>query len=132
MNVQIKRLTPKLAQDFLDFFDNVAFSDNPDWAECYCCFYYFGDEELRERTGAMNRSYAEKAIGRGQMSGFLAYIDGEPVGWVNANDKGAFARLEQGNEVIARQETQNGKLDESLAQLAELRSVLIEGFRLNR
>jgi len=47
-------------------------------------------------------------------------------------DESARARHEQGNEVIARQDAQSGKLDESLAQLAELRSVLVEGFRLNR
>jgi len=47
-------------------------------------------------------------------------------------DESSRARHEQGAAIIARQETQNGKLDESLAQLAALRSVLIEGFRLNR
>jgi hypothetical protein len=47
-------------------------------------------------------------------------------------DEATRVRHEQGNQLIARQDTQNGKLDESLAQLAALRSVLIEGFRLNR
>jgi hypothetical protein len=47
-------------------------------------------------------------------------------------DESSRARHEQGAAIIARQETQNTKLDESLAQLAALRSVLIEGFRLNR
>lgn len=47
-------------------------------------------------------------------------------------DKSIRSREDQGRELIARQDSQNGKLDESLAQLAELRSVLIEGFRLNR
>jgi len=47
-------------------------------------------------------------------------------------DESSRGRHEQGAAIIARQETQNTKLDESLAQLAALRSVLIEGFRLNR
>lgn len=94
MNVEIIRLTPKLAQHFFNFFDSVAFSDNPDWADCYCCFYNFCDEEWNERTGAMNRSYAEQAIAHGEMNGYLAFIDGQPIGWINADKKGAYARLE--------------------------------------
>jgi hypothetical protein len=53
-------------------------------------------------------------------------------GAVSRIDEGARARQEQGDAIIARQDTQNGKLDESLSQLAELRNVLVEGFRLNR
>ncbi len=33
--VQI-RLTPSLSDDFLLFFDHVAFADNPDWSDRYC------------------------------------------------------------------------------------------------
>lgn len=93
MQIEIKRLNPRLAQDFLGFFDNSAFSDNPDWAECYCCFFYFCDEDWSERNGAMNRSYAEQSIISGDMHGYLAYIDGKPAGWINADDKKAYARL---------------------------------------
>lgn len=54
------------------------------------------------------------------------------AGAVARLDESATSRHEQGNKFIVRQDSQNGKLDESLAQLAELRSVLVEGFRLNR
>jgi len=64
---------------------------------------------------------AEMRQGLGGIEGAVARIDDT-----------ARARQEQGNEMIARQETQNDKLDQSLAGLAELRNVLIEGFRLNR
>ncbi len=47
-------------------------------------------------------------------------------------DETARARHQQGLEVIVRQDAQTGKMDESLAQLAELRNVLVEGLRLNR
>jgi GNAT superfamily N-acetyltransferase len=98
MQVEIKRLAPKLTQDFLGFFDNTAFSDNPDWAECYCCFFYFGDSDWQERSGAMNRTYAEQAIISGGMHGYLAYIDGKPAGWINADNKNAYARLDNQDE----------------------------------
>ena len=47
-------------------------------------------------------------------------------------DETARARHRQGEEVVARQDVQNGKLDEALTQLADLRRVLVEGFRLDR
>ena len=39
----VKELTPSLRDDFLLFFDNVAFADNPDWGDCYCYTYQFSD-----------------------------------------------------------------------------------------
>jgi hypothetical protein len=35
----VKELTPSLRDDFLLFFDHVAFVDNPDWSDCYCSAY---------------------------------------------------------------------------------------------
>ena len=32
MNIDIRPLTPDLLGDYLDFFDNVAFADNPECA----------------------------------------------------------------------------------------------------
>lgn len=64
---------------------------------------------------------AEMRQGLGGIEGAVARID-----------EGARARLEQGDAVIARQDTQNGKLEDALARLDELRKVLVEGFRLNR
>jgi len=32
----VKDQTPSLRDDFLLFFDHVAFADNPDWSDCYC------------------------------------------------------------------------------------------------
>lgn len=36
MNLIIKSLTPELSDDFFDFFDNRAFSDNSPEGPCYC------------------------------------------------------------------------------------------------
>ena len=36
MNIEIKKLTADLLDDWLYFFDNTAFSDNDNWAGCYC------------------------------------------------------------------------------------------------
>ena len=36
--ITFDRLTPERLEDYLDFFDAPAFTDNPDWASCYCFF----------------------------------------------------------------------------------------------
>lgn len=94
MEPTIKPLSPSLADDFLKFFDGPAFADNPDWSHCYCCFFHIQSPGWEERTGAQNREFARDAIASGLMNGYLAYIDGEPVGWVNAGDRASFKRFE--------------------------------------
>ena len=46
MNLTIKPLTPELTDDFLDFFDNRAFSDNNPMGPCYCNAAIMSSEEL--------------------------------------------------------------------------------------
>jgi hypothetical protein len=41
----VKELTPSLRDDFLHFFDSVAFADNPDWSDCYCSAYHFANNK---------------------------------------------------------------------------------------
>jgi hypothetical protein len=36
MDIEIKKLSPALLQDYLSFFDQVAFTDNEEWAGSYC------------------------------------------------------------------------------------------------
>lgn len=93
--VTLKALHPDLLNDFLYFFEKLAFPDNPAWASCYC--YYFhtagNDQEWAKRTGEENRAGARDLILAGKMGGYLAYSGGSPVGWCNANGKTTYARL---------------------------------------
>ena len=43
--IVVKELTPSLRDDFLMFFDSVAFADNPDWSDCYCSAYHFANNK---------------------------------------------------------------------------------------
>ena len=43
--VVVKELIPSLRDDFLLFFDHVAFADNPDWSDCYCSAYHFANNK---------------------------------------------------------------------------------------
>jgi hypothetical protein len=52
----VKELTPSLRDDFLFFFDNVAFADNPDWSDCYCYPFQFADRgRVENRRAASNQ-----------------------------------------------------------------------------
>ena len=94
LEIIVKPLSPKLIKDFLNFFDNVAFTDNPEWGGCYCHFYHFaGDmEQWDECTKDYNRNATENLIKERIMMGFLAFINNEPVGWCNVNFKDAYEK----------------------------------------
>jgi GNAT superfamily N-acetyltransferase len=88
IDYRIERLTPARRADYLRFFDHErgpAFADNPDWAKCYCHYY---EVPLAiawpSLDGAANRRAMEARIACGEMEGFLAYANGEVVGWLNA------------------------------------------------
>lgn len=97
MDLQIKRLTAELLEDWLAFFDHIAFTDNEEWAGCYCMCYHWNSALNEKRNwdcsraaGALNRQCAIELIQQGRMQGYLAYADGKAVGWCNANDKAAY------------------------------------------
>jgi hypothetical protein len=83
-DIEIRPLTPELADDFLRFFDRDAFMDNPDWSGCYCLFYQFNGDNWDTATPEQNRATKEDLIRRGEAHGYLAYLDGTPVGWCHA------------------------------------------------
>ena len=76
MELIIKELTPDLLEDFLNFFDNIAFSDNPEWGGCYCHFYHFAGnmEQWEKCTKEDNRKATVNLIKEKIMTGFLKIV----------------------------------------------------------
>lgn len=102
MDITIKKLSPEILEDYLDFFDNRAFTDNKGWSLCYCTFYHWNDVVDKECNEDMNaggleytRNYAIKLIREGTLQGYLAYVEGAVVGWCNANDKSSFDSIDK-------------------------------------
>jgi len=98
--MEIKRLSPELINDYINYLENSAFSDNEDWAGCYCLYYHWNDAleaECNEcaSSDVLNhrRSLAIRFIQEGKLQGYLAYVNGSVVGWCNANDKASFETL---------------------------------------
>ena len=84
--MDIRALSPSLIPDYLDYFDNRAFADNPGWASCYCHFLY-ADTSVKpwgQYTAQENRGAVIRLINAGEFHGYLAYENGRAVGWCNA------------------------------------------------
>jgi len=84
-------------KDYLGFFDTRAFTDNPRWSGCYCYFPVHDPQkvEWQQRTAAENRSSVAECIHAGMTSGFLAYLDGEVVGWCHAGPWSMYPMLRE-------------------------------------
>ncbi len=85
--LDIRPLTPDHADDWLAFFDELAFADNPEWSGCYCRVSLFGEGSYEDWGAACdanaNRGPMVDAIRRGTIDGLLAREDGRVVAWTH-------------------------------------------------
>ena len=89
MEIEIKKLTPGMANEYLRYFEEVAFTDHDEWANCYCLESHLTREE-NEATftdRALRREKAKKLVEDGVMQGYLVYSGSKVIGWCNAGDK---------------------------------------------
>ena len=90
MNIEIRRLTPKLLEDYLNFFDNTPHSTNKPEHRCYCVCWSSKDCEGTDFSSAeKRRDIAKEYVKDGHIQGYLAYVDNKVIGWCNANTKEA-------------------------------------------
>lgn len=86
--VAIRPLSPELCEDWLHFFDKIAFQDHEDWAFCYCLEGHLDRKTQEEWTDpAERREKAIELIRTGVMQGYLAYLGNTVIGWCNVNDR---------------------------------------------
>lgn len=88
MAIEIRRLTPDLAEDYIHFFDITPHDDNVDDNKCYCACWCNDDYAGKDFSIAENRrEYALQYVKGSNIQGYLAYSDDKIVGWCNANTK---------------------------------------------
>lgn len=93
MNIEIAKLTPELAEDYVHFFDVTPHSEKPDSDECkcYCVWWCNDDQDVNNIDHLLSkekrRNYAIQKIKENKIQGYLAYDGGKVVGWCNANTK---------------------------------------------
>ena len=99
MNITIKKMSPELLEDWLHYFDNVAYKKEDGttekWQECYCMHFHWGGPEPTtplEKCKYGSRARAIDYFKSGWMQGYLAYDGDNVIGWCNANDKHRYTR----------------------------------------
>lgn len=95
MNLEIRKLTPALADDYVHFFDVTPHNFNEQ--KCYCVTWrsdnsYVGDGDHWFPTEEERRERAIHFAKTGSLQGYLAYCGEEVVGWCNTNADCQFCR----------------------------------------
>ncbi|MDO8686542.1 MAG: GNAT family N-acetyltransferase [Clostridiales bacterium] len=97
MNLLIKPLTPTLTSDYLDFFDNRAFSDGNPCGPCYCTSPNMDTateaqmvSEFGNDVKGTIRRYAVKLLAEEKIHGYLAFDGDISIGWCNAGDMDSY------------------------------------------
>jgi GNAT superfamily N-acetyltransferase len=95
MSIEIRPVTPDLAQTFIDYMSGDMFAHSPNWSGCFCRFYHtdFDMDTWIARAPEMNKTDALTAIQAGNMKGYLAFDGDKCVGWCNANTLSAYKRM---------------------------------------
>lgn len=89
MQIEIRKLTPDLLEDYLYFFETDAHADNKDEDRCYCVCWCVDDHREGKDFSSpeKRRELAIQYVNSGMIQGYLAFYDGKVVGWCNANTK---------------------------------------------
>lgn len=95
-SIVVHPVTVERIDDWLQLFDHDGFTDNADWASCYCIAPHGGlDEE--EPLWTVARAVMIERLTNRTTEGYLAYVDGKTAGWVNASkrsDTGKYADVD--------------------------------------
>lgn len=84
--IVIHPVTEDRIADWVRFFDHDAFAGHPDFASCYCLEPNVpATPELPERAWRDTRAATTTRLRNCSTFGYLAYVDGQAAGWVNAS-----------------------------------------------
>ena len=89
MDIEIRKLTPDLAEEYVHFFDETPHAETEGDPKCYCVLWrsddtYTGDNDHFYPTREERRARALQYVKDGKIQGYLAYRGNEIVGWCNA------------------------------------------------
>jgi GNAT superfamily N-acetyltransferase len=88
MDIELRRLTPELAEDYVRFFDVTPHDRDVAAHKCYCVCWCSDDFAGKDFSTAEKRRRAAYAyVEDSSLQGYLAYLGGKVVGWCNANTK---------------------------------------------
>jgi ribosomal protein S18 acetylase RimI-like enzyme len=108
MQFTVESLSDSNMPLWLDFFDQRALKDNPDWDGCYCQAYLNSkeDEAAIEASGvpyqeAFRKLACERQISK-IMQGYVAIQSGKVIGWLEAGPGKNFPNFPPTTDLVAR------------------------------
>lgn len=88
MDINIRKLTPDYAEDYVSFFDNTPHDYNIDEHKCYCVCWSNDDYKEQDFSSReKRRTVAIEYVKGDNIQGYLAYYNDKIIGWCNANTK---------------------------------------------
>ena len=123
MDYEIYPLSVERLNDFLYFFDNIAFTDNKEWEGCYCVYYH-----VRPINGETidNKEISIELIAKNKLCGYLAYLNNKVIGWCNTSDKESYPYIVS-DETLWDKETGNDKKIKSIVCFTIAPSMRLKG-----
>lgn len=90
MKIEIKKLMPDMASEYIEFFDTTPHDDGIPEHTCYCVNWCAENQRDRAKDIPRDerRRLARKYIENGTLQGYIATVEGRMVAWCNANTKG--------------------------------------------
>ena len=97
--IKIKKLISELNADYLDFFDNRAFTDGNPNGPCYCTSPNQDEDTIKQMVSEFKnngvketlRKYAVEMLNKSMIHGYLAYDGEQAIGWCNVADIESYA-----------------------------------------
>lgn len=99
--VEVHPVTEDRIDDWLDFFDHHAMTTIPQYSACYCLEPHElepGAVSMPEAHWSERRAAMVERLRAGTTTGYLAYVDGRPAGWVNASLRCHYGLYRRGDE----------------------------------
>jgi GNAT superfamily N-acetyltransferase len=95
-DVRVKPVTPSRWDDLVQLF-----GDRGAYSGCWCMWFRETSAEFDRKGNAGNRRSMRDLVRRNRQPGLLAYVDGEPVGWVSVAPREQFGRIERSRTLKA-------------------------------
>ncbi|MCH5261874.1 MAG: GNAT family N-acetyltransferase [Lachnospiraceae bacterium] len=100
MDIKIQALDSGMALQYVDFFENRAFSDGNINKGCYCVWHHWTEKHEYERSllpaeerPSVKRNYAIDLIEQDRLHGFVAWHENKIIGFCNADLKNNYFRM---------------------------------------
>jgi GNAT superfamily N-acetyltransferase len=95
-DVKFRPVTPTRWKDL-----TTLFGPRGAYSGCWCMWFRQTNSEFERKGNAGNRRAMNALVRGNRQPGLLAYVDGEPAGWVSVAPRDEFGRIERSNALKA-------------------------------